>query len=177
MLSLKPSLLVLAFACCATAACSHAANASTAASAAGGNAAPLEDCNKVFAPGDAAGILLAPAKVTNYGPSGNSCSLDTASGASIVVVFLPADNVIGQMLWKEDSAKAEYAPLAGVGDRAIWKKGYGAYVEILKNGGYCAVQLFGVDSAHSMHDITKGRGEALAKQLGALCNKVFAASP
>jgi hypothetical protein len=64
-------------------------------------------------------------------------------------------------------------PLAGVADEALYNP---EGTTLIARKGYtsCRVDVVGYDNANAMDDITKNRGEALARKLGALCNKLFA---
>ncbi len=66
------------------------------------------------------------------------------------------------------------APLAGFGDSALQGRG-GTVVYARKGDLLCNVDITGTDNADGMQVITKARGNELARKLGALCNKVFAA--
>jgi hypothetical protein len=66
------------------------------------------------------------------------------------------------------------SPLAGIGDSALQGRG-GTQIVARKKDLVCSVDITGTDNADGMTAITTDRGEALAKKLGVLCAKVFAA--
>jgi hypothetical protein len=181
MSRLKAQLMALACVLCVVMAGSksHPDSASTgsggsvAASAADpsdtGDVAPL-DCNKVFVPGDAAGILTTPAKITNFPNSKRSCWFSTDNGGSIDVFGDDEEATWDDVTLSVDRAK--YVDLPGVGDRAERKGSDGTVVVSKKGNVYCRVNLEGLNVRSNY---TKTRGEELAKRLGALCNKLFAA--
>jgi hypothetical protein len=188
MILLKMELLALACAVAASSACSKS-NAepasgradSTATSASGddegGDAQAAVDCTKIYTSGDAVGILNDPAKVSNDKLWPGSCTFDTAKeGGSIAV---RAGSTI-EMSWidvtqSRDSLK--YSPLSGVGERAV-RKADGTEILAKKGKSYCAVELTGMGQSGSGtdSDFTKTRDEELAKKLGQLCSKYFAAN-
>jgi hypothetical protein len=63
-------------------------------------------------------------------------------------------------------------PLPGVGDEALYNP-EGTTLIARKRDTSCRVDVVGYDNASAMGDITKDRGAALARKLGALCNKLF----
>jgi hypothetical protein len=186
MILMKRELLALACAIGAASACSksNAAQASgradtTAASASAddgdGNAQATIACTKVYTAADVAGILNDPATVSEDKLWPGSCSFDTAKyGESIKV--RPGSTI--EMSWNDVTQSRDslrYAPLPGVGERAVRKASDGTEVLAKKGKLYCAIELSGVDQPNTSSDFTKSRGEELAKRLGSLCNKYFAA--
>ena len=133
------------------------------------------DCSKIYTSADAVGILNLPAKVSNDTLWPGSCTFDTANeGGSIKV--RPGASI--EMAWDDvtksrDSVK--YAPLAGIGERAVRLASNGTEILAKKGKVYCAVELLGIGQSGTESDFTKTRGEELAKKLGALCGKYFAA--
>ena len=167
--------LALAGVLCATAACSQSANnsassggansvpASSADNGATASAAPL-DCSKVFASSDVAGILTGAIKIErDQYPIG--CHFD-GSGASVSVDVDPSLEVA----WDPAVAGSGFVDLPGVGDQARWHAASG---DVLSRKGklYCGAEFSMQSTPASLS------GEELAKRLGALCNKLFAASP
>jgi hypothetical protein len=137
----------------------------------------LVDCGKVFSPGDAVGILNRPANVSDYTMRPGSCTLETANDGGSIRVYgtdLTAEYSWNDVTKSRDSVK--YAPLAGVGERAVWLKSNGTEILAKKGKLYCTVELMGIGQSGSESDFTKSRSEELAKKLGALCNKYFAAT-
>jgi hypothetical protein len=62
----------------------------------------------------------------------------------------------------------------GLGDTEVHARG-GTMVVARKGDLVCSVDITGTDNADGMQVITRARDEELAKKLGALCGKVFAA--
>lgn len=189
MLHPTSRLMALACALCAAIACSkaHTASASTGGADSGAavasdesdtvDAVPL-DCSKVFTPADVAGILKAPAKVTNYTLRTRPCSFDTANEGGSINVYSGSD-ITNQLTWNDVSKsvnRAKYVPLAGVGDEALRNASDGTEVFARKGSVYCSVVLFGIGQSGTSGDFTATRGEELSKKMGALCSKIFAAS-
>jgi hypothetical protein len=186
--NLKFRLLALVCAACAAAcskseaasASSHDAVAATssAADARSSGAAHAIDCNKVFVPGDVAGILVAPATVsTDTQFYKGACMFNTPKGANINVSVGSDDNA--KYYWHDVTATSDskhYTPMAGVGDSAVWWDAGGAtaYVYAKKGDKYCRVELGITGGAEQ--ETASVRGIELAKKLGALCTKAFAAS-
>lgn len=185
----KLELVVLACALGAASACAKTKAESlkndTSAVAAGADASdasdadaqPPVDCSKIYTAADAVGILNLPAKVSNYTIRSGSCSFETANDGGSIKVYAGPDET-SEMSWNDvtqsvDSLK--YAPLSGVGERAVQLKSKGTEILAKKGKVYCAVELIGIGQSGSESDFTKSRGEELAKKLGALCNKYFAA--
>lgn len=185
---LQSRLLALACAMCA-AACSKSSAASApandagpaASSTAGGNAAASTraiDCTKVFSPSDVAGIFVAPATVsTDTTFYKGACLFDTPKGANINVSV--GSDESARYYWRDVTATSDsrhYTALSGVGDEARWWEAGSAtaYVYARKGDRYCRVELGIPGSAEqttpSVHGIE------LAKKLGALCTKAFAAT-
>ncbi len=177
MLHLKANLIALGGLLCATAACSQSApkTASTGGSDSAaasqpadantpGNAATV-DCSNVFAPSDVAGILAAPIQIGPDGGYAVGCSLEGA-GSSVAVRVDPSI----EMGWNSVSASSDFVDLPGVGDQARRRASNGREVVSKKGDRYCGA-TFSMQSTD-----TKLGAEELAKRLGALCNKLFAAS-
>ncbi|MEO8879660.1 MAG: hypothetical protein ABI446_04635 [Gemmatimonadaceae bacterium] len=132
---------------------------------------PPLDCQKIFTPADAAGILIKPATVGSYDPFPRSCIFDVP-GAEFRVHT--GTDFTSEMGWNEMSNSAnssKYTPLPNVGDRAFYRIDNSLEFMSKKGKMYCSVQ----GSAFSTGDFTSDRGAALATKVGALCTKMFAA--
>jgi|GEM_PF-1884202 len=188
MLYLKAQLLALACTLGAAAACSQSNAKSTSASGPDSSAAPAADvsdneaqstvdCTKVFVSADAVGILNDPAKVSNYTFRPGSCTFDTAKEGGSIKVYGGSD-LTSEMSWNDVTKSRDsvrYVALPGVGERAVRKANDGTELLSKKGSVYCSVVLLGMGESSTVSDFTKTRGEELAKRLGALCNKYFAA--
>jgi len=170
--------LALAWAVGATAACSQSATNNPASSggansvvassptddSATSSATPL-DCSKVFAPSDVAGVLTGPINLERDAyPIG--CHF-VGAGAEVTVDVDPSL----EMVWSSVAADPVYVDLPGVGDQARRRATNGYDVVSAKGKRYCGAGYSMQSTAASLS------GEELAKRLGALCNKLFAASP
>lgn len=188
MSGLQSRLLALACAAC-VAACAKSEAASASSQDAGtatassaddqhSGAAQGIDCKKVFAPSDVAGILVAPATVsTDTKFYKGACMFDTPKGANINVNVSSDDNA--KFYWHDVTATSDskrYTAMSGVGDSAVWLDAGSAtaYVYAKKGDKYCRVELGITGGAEQ--ETASVRGIELAKQLGALCTKAFAAS-
>jgi hypothetical protein len=127
------------------------------------------DCAKVFAPGDAAGLLTAAAKVTTYTYRSGSCTLETENAGSVRIYT--GTDYTSELTWNDVTKsvhRSKYVALPGVGDEAYRNISDGSEVFARKGALYCTVELFNVKNPATPH------GEELSRKLGALCNKVFA---
>ncbi|OOG56843.1 hypothetical protein B0E48_12215 [Rhodanobacter sp. C03] len=169
---------MLAFACCTTAACSQSANhpasnggtGPVAASAAAddGTSDPVKslDCDKLFTTADVAGILESPIELSRN-PLSNGCTFENERVA--IQVWIGKDTT-AEMSWNDVTASpdsANFVDLPGVGDQARRRASNGFEVLSRKGKLYCF-------ASRSSNTDTNIGAEALAKRLGALCNKVFA---
>ena len=131
-------------------------------------------CEKNITPADVADIITAP--VTKQpGLSAQSCSYHASAGATVTISLSSGED--GKFSWSTMSNPANtgtLSPLVGIGDTALHSHG-GTVVVARKGDLVCSVDITGTDNANGMQVITKARGEELAKKLGALCGKVFAA--
>ncbi len=119
-----------------------------------------------------AGIITAPV-TRSSGADPASCVYRARSGADITISAARGDAAKGA--WSlAKTYSGTLVPLAGVGDEALWAH-EGTILIARKGDLSCRVDVLGYDNADAMDDITKARGEALARKLGALCTKVFAA--
>lgn len=186
---LQPRFRLMALGCViCTVACSKSSAASTSTHDAGpatasttdagnGATASVIDCKKVFTPSDVAGIFVAPATVsadTMFFCGG--CEFETAKGAGIDVSVSGGDDA--QITWHDVSATSDskhYTAISGFGDAAYWRDANAsAWFYAKKGNAYCQLQLSIPGGAEqttaSIH------GVELAKRLGALCTKAFAAT-
>ena len=179
--------IVLAIALCGSSACSRGAapaQAGTAMDPSGAAAnAPSGDTGSmgaianpcdVITTADVASLFTAPAKARSsaaLSPEYKNCQYATKSGdiVDVVVSQLGPGN---DMAWKTATTYSHIdVPLAGIGDAAM-RSNNGTKLAARKGNMFCGMQLSGYDSPDST--VTADRGEALARKLGALCNKVFA---
>ena len=170
---------------CATSACSKsdantakaAATASTGASASvrADTAAVALDCGKVFSPNDAIGLLKAPVTVGPVPGSASWCHFGNTELADITVRTGSDDD--DEAMWNEATASTErvkFVALPGVGDQAVFKAGTRAETPELaskKGAMFCIVSIDGGND----NTYKSLGGQELAKRLGGLCNKAFAA--
>ena len=178
----------IACAVCATIACSPSrteaaatpgggpANASASGSADTTVAAGI-DCNKVFSPSDVAGLLMPPVTVTPV-PGGTWCAFVNDFGGDITV-SVGSDRSV-EMMWNDATRTTDsirFAPIQGVGDRAVFAAGTDALNPDLasqKGKMYCNVAYDLGTSDHYKKFKSVGSPE-IGKKLGTLCNKAFAA--
>src|SRR5450432_57167 len=192
MLHLKAQLLALACTLGAAVACSQSSAKSASASAPDSSAASAADasddasddapqstldCTKVFVSADAVGILNDAAKVSNFPIGHGWCTFETAKAGGSIKISGGSDGS-SELPW-DDVTKSrdsvQFTALPGVGDRAVRKASDGTEILAKKGNVYCVVELLGIGQEGTVSDFTKARGEELAKRLGALCNKYFAA--
>jgi hypothetical protein len=148
-----------------------AAAATTKTSVAADGDAPTNPCDVITA-ADVAGILTAPS-TRKSGLTSASCMYQTQSRANVTIGVARGDEEKGAWMLAT-TYNATKNPLAGVGDEALYNPD-GTTLIARKGDTSCRVDVVGYDNASAMDDITKDRGEALARKLGALCNKLFAA--
>ncbi|MGH8040795.1 MAG: hypothetical protein ACREPN_01990 [Rudaea sp.] len=172
-----PKLSVCALACalCAIGACSK--SASNAAANASAAAKPGNVCDlKLLTPADFTGILNAPVIGTKpLQGDPQTCYFVTSNGdhgsGEMRVTLRPGLGVVTIATFTSGKmdAYANWAPLAGVGDGAVWKPDLHE-VSAQKNNVLCEI----APSPMSMSDAFAHAGEAAQqKRLGALCNKIF----
>ncbi len=142
-----------------------ARSADSAASA----ASPTCD-RHVLAPEDFAGILRAPITLAEAVPGdAQSCEFKTAGFPAITVSLRPGLGRTTVEAWASGKMPLPSSPLAGVGEAAVWQE---ALHEVIaqKNALLCDIQVRagGGDLAIA--------SSALPAALGALCNRIFAAS-
>jgi hypothetical protein len=173
-----PASLALVASACATyalAGCSKDAAPATAQEVAkitGG--APLvanSVCDRqVLKAEDVSGILSAPITGTKPLPGdAQSCEFTTATFPAIIVSVRPGLGRTTLDAWTMGKMPLRSSPLSGVGDAAVWLE---TLHEVIaqKNAILCDIQVRGGGSDLALN------GNALPTAVGALCNKIFAAS-
>lgn len=141
---------------------------------AGGNIVETA-CEKDVTPSDIAGIITAPVVKEAATMNPQSCSYHAAAGATVTISLSQGEE--SKSFWDlmtNPAITGTLSPLAGVGDTALHARG-GTQVIARKGDLVCSIDITGTDNADGMDVITRARGEELAKKLGALCGKVFAA--
>ena len=179
-------LTVMVCAVCAMSACSKArANTVSAAAAdpAGASASVRvdtagPDCRKVLSPDDAAGLMKPPVTV-RPSPGGVAwCGFTNDLSGDITMIVGSGKNI--EVFWNDANVPYEShksVPLPGVGDKAVFEVDtHGGIPEIASKKGsvYCIVTYNG-GTVDQFKAFTGVGGEKLAKRLGVLCNKSFAA--
>lgn len=130
-------------------------------------AAPI-DCNKLFSPADVADIIPGAVTVSPYAEGDNACVFKSADNSQVLQVS--GDGDLEKALWTDPEVNQRdkyYKRISGIGDEAFFKAPDGAQVYVKKGDRYC-----GVLAAIDQPNLT---GEALARRLGALCDKYLAA--
>ncbi|HEY6454846.1 MAG TPA: hypothetical protein VIY90_06125 [Steroidobacteraceae bacterium] len=120
--------------------------------------------------GDFSGILNTPIRGSQPFPGdAQSCEFITASYPEIIVSVRPAVGRTTVGDWATGKMALESRPLAGIGDSAVWLE---TLLEVVaqKNAVLCDIQVRGGGSDLAVEL------KALPGALGALCNKIFAAS-
>jgi hypothetical protein len=141
---------------------------------AGGNVVETA-CEKDVTPADIADIITTQVVKQAAVINAQSCSYHAAAGATVTINLSQGKDA--KSIWAMMSNPANTGtllPLAGIGDTALHARG-GTLVIARKGDLFCNVDITGTDNADGMRVITRARGEELAKKLGALCGKVFAA--
>ncbi len=142
-------------------------------SMAGGNIVESA-CEKDIGPADVADLITASV-IKRPGLAPASCAYHAQAGATVSISLSRGDD--GKSMWDLMSNPANVgttSPLAGLGDAALLSHS-GTAVLARKGDLVCSVDITGTDNADGMQVITKARGEELARKLGAVCAKVFAA--
>ena len=141
------------------------------APASGGDAATRSDwtangataCDRYLTPDVVAGILVDPAG-HSHRLTAQSCEYQTQHSGNIGITLKVA-NV--DAFRRQLKMIAGANPMTGLGDGAYWNQA-GAVSAVKGNRG-CDIEAFGV-----AFNATKLRDEALARQLGGICAKLFA---
>lgn len=120
-------------------------------------------CDKYLTPDVVAAILVDPAG-HSHRLTAQSCEFQTQHSGNIGIT-LKVGNV--DAFRQQMKMIAATNPMTGLGDAAYWNEA-GAVSSVKGNRG-CDIEAFGV-----AFGATKLRGEALAKQLGGICAKLYA---
>ncbi len=172
MTFLRPILLLLASTVCMLGACSK-----TASSTSAGSPASSVCDQKLLTAQDMDGILSEPITATkNLNSDAQTCYFITATydhgGPEIKVTLRPGLGKVTLGTFSSGQMK-EYAtsePLSGVGEEAVWLTDL-REINARKGDLLCDIRAQGLSS-----ELAKAPVETLQKKLGALCNKIFAAS-
>jgi hypothetical protein len=160
----RPSLVLLA-ACLSVVGCSKAPSAAPPLVAA---VSPCETL--VLKATDLGGFLHAPiTHATALAGDGQSCAFLTTGFAAITVSVRPGLGKASLDAWSTGKMPLPVRPLNDVGDAAVWQD---TLHEVIaqKNDLLCDIQVRGGS------DDLAVAAEALPEKLGALCNRIFAAS-
>lgn len=138
-----------------------------------GNKASGNPCDVITA-ADVAGILVTPA-TSKVGSNPGACTYETATKGQVTINVAQGDSA--NFWWSlATTSQGANVPLAGIGDKALYNAFAGGRPLIARKGDMtCFVDVVGYDNSGAMDSITKDRGETLARKLGALCTKIFAA--
>lgn len=162
----RPSLLLLA-ACVSLASCSKQPSPSLALAA----PAPASACEVlILKPVDVGGLLHAPiTRATSLAGDGQSCAFLTTGFSAVTVSVRPGLGRASLEAWSAGKMPLAARPLGDVGDAAVWQD---TLHEIIaqKDNLLCDIQVRG-----SGEDIAVA-ADVLPGALGALCNRIFAAS-
>ena len=139
------------------------------AQAPGGNATG-NPC-RVITAADVAGILLTPA-TSRPGPTSGTCMYQTATRANVTIGVAQGNEAKGAWMFATTYSGTEKA-ISGIGDQALFRVD-GTTLIARRGDRSCRVDVVGYDNSEAMNSITKDRGPALARKLGALCTKLFA---
>jgi hypothetical protein len=164
--------LLLAGALCGLGACSKpAAGASSHAAASPVRSQPSSVCDrKVLTSADVADILSAPI-VGNKNLTGDpdTCVFESASFPSITISVRAGVGKATVDTWASGKMPISASPLSGIGESAVWADDLHELIAEQHNV-LCDIRASGLAK-----DLASSIG-ALQRKLGALCNKVFAAS-
>jgi hypothetical protein len=159
--------LLLLAACVSLASCAKQRNPSAAPA----TLAPVSACEAlVLKPADIAPLLTAPiTRATSLAGDGQSCAFLTTGFSSVTVSVRPGLGRASLDAWSNGRMPLAARTLSGVGDAAVWQDTLNELIA-QKNDLLCDIQLRG-----SGDDIAV-RPEILPGAIGALCNRIFAAS-
>jgi hypothetical protein len=133
--------------------------------------APISPCETlVLKAVDLGGLLHAPiTQATALAGDGQSCAFLTSGYSAITVSVRPGLGKASLEAWSTGKMPLPVRPLDGVGDAAVWQE---TLREVIaqKNDLLCDIQVRGGND-----DIAVAP-DALPEKLGALCNRIFAAS-
>jgi len=156
----------------AAAACSKApGGAARASSAAAGNTE--NPCVRNLAPKDVADLLGSSVTVKAIASNPEACRFVGPADTGMVLGLRSGDEV--EPFWKLTVTQNNnrMVPLAGVGETAL-RTPDGAEVMARKGALSCQADVVGIAAILAQKSIN-GSSDALARKLGALCDKVFAA--
>jgi hypothetical protein len=128
-------------------------------------ARPGNPCEqKLVGQADVAGIMTSPVvKTEALEGDPQSCIFSTATGGTITVMVRPGLGNVSVSSWERGQMHVPAAPMAGVGDRAVWQD---TMNEVLatKNDVLCDISVMGPPG-------TAAAGAQ--RRLGELCNRIF----
>lgn len=136
-----------------------------ALSAACDRARPGNPCEqKLVGQADVAGIMTSPVvKTEALEGDPQSCIFSTGTGGTITVMVRPGLGNVSVSSWEKGQMHAAAAPMAGVGERAVWQETMNEVIAT-KNDVLCDISVMG----------PPGTAAAGAQQrLGELCNTIF----
>lgn len=137
----------------------------------GGNNASRNPCEVITA-ADLAAIIVVPVTHASSDSAPSLCIYESKSHAKVTIGEAHGDEV--KFAWTlATTTNAANVPVTGVGDEAM-RDTTGTTLIARKGNQSCRVDVLGYDNSDAMDDISKDRGDVLAKKLGALCNKLFA---
>lgn len=153
------------------AACLSLAGCAKAPSAPPPVLAPISPCETlVLKAADLGGFLHAPiTHATALAGDGQSCAFLTTGFSAITVSVRPGLGRASLDAWSTGKMPLPVRPLSGVGDAAVWQD---TLHEVIaqKNDLLCDIELRGGN------DDIAVPADDLPGKLGALCNRIFAAS-
>lgn len=160
---------------------------------------PPTPCDKELSPSDVADIIAAPISINHYsmaaGAPGEGCEFGSGSGAEFIAfIDIAAKKTFVNIGTAKTSAErfADLSsaaihparkPLVGVGDEAYdfgnedsnMPNAKDQEVMARKGAVICIATLTRHEDAHGDKAVLPKNGDEIAKKLGGLCNKVFAA--
>jgi hypothetical protein len=157
---------LLAVSACSKPATNGAAGASGSATPAAASAPVGTVCDrKIIVAADIAPLLSEPiAKQETLSGDGQSCVFTSTGFSSVTVSIRPGLGDTSVDLIKSGKTNQTVTPLAGVGDRAVWDAEL-KEVDATKSNTLCTISAIGPATKPATSD-----------KVGALCNKIFAAS-
>jgi hypothetical protein len=133
--------------------------------------APISPCETlVLKAADLGGLLQAPiTHATAVAGDGQSCAFLTTGFSAITVSVRPGLGKSSLDAWSTGKMPLPVRPLTGVGDAAVWQD---TLHEVIaqKNDVLCDIQVRGGNDDMAV------AAPALPDKLGALCNRIFAAT-
>jgi hypothetical protein len=164
-------LLCLLYACTGRGAGDKGAAAPAGATGTPAAASTQSVCDrKLLTAADVAGIVTPPIIGTKDIPGDpQSCSFETGEFAAVQVTLRPGNGRVTVDAWTSGKMQLSAAPLAGVGDHAVWVDSLNE-VDAEKNDVLCSIE------ARTPSEHYRAAPAELQQRLGALCNKIFAAN-